>query len=136
MYSNLEEIFYFKGSVAIILLPTIDMMRIWMGPLPDEICTFSIMARNYYFSSIVMVYSSLTVIKFIVLCILKRVPEMDDDFAAKCIIRTIVIICLLLVGTKFWNGEKPDLQKVKMLAYQNFFILKKFLISDHVYGLL
>ena len=38
---------------------------------------------------------------------------MDDDFAAKCIIRTIVIICLLLVGTKFWNGEKPDLQKVK-----------------------
>ena len=107
-----------------------------MGPLPDEICTFSIMARNYYFSSIVMVYSSLTVIKLIFLCILKRVPEMDDDFAAKCIIRTIVIICLLLVGTKFWNGEKPDLQKVKMLAYQNLFMLKKFLISDHVYGLL
>ena len=84
-----------------------------MGPLPREICTFSIMARTYYFSSVVMVYSSLTAIKFIVLCILKRVPEIDDDFAAKCIIRTIVVVCLLLAGTKFWKGEKPTFQMVK-----------------------
>ena len=98
-----------------ILLPTIDMLRIWMGPLPSQICTLSIMARNYYFSLIVMVYSSLTVIKFIVLCILKRVPEIDDDFVAKCIIRSIVSIFLVLVGSKFWN-EKPTLQQVN-IAY-------------------
>ena len=119
-----------------ILLPTIDMLRIWMGPLPSEICTFSIMARNYYFSSIVMVYSSLTVIKFIVLCILKWVPEIDDDFAAKCIIRSIVTVCLLLVGTKFWN-EKPNLQQVNIcdISYLSKEINQN-IILEYVYGVL
>ena len=93
------------------IFTTLDLLRIWYGPLPSIICTFGIMVKNYYFVSAVLIIASVTFMKFLFLCVLKRIPEMDDDYIATCIIRCVLFVILLVCGTKFWN-EKPNMQHV------------------------
>ena len=98
-------------SYGLILMTTVDVLRVWMGPLPEKICTFGIMIKNYTFISEVLLVASITFLKFTFLCILKRIPEMDDDVVAKRIIRFVSFITVSIVGSKFWY-EKPNMQQV------------------------
>ena len=41
-----------QGGCAAIVVPGVDLIRIWVGPLPSYVCTLAIMAKNYYFISI------------------------------------------------------------------------------------
>ena len=85
--------------------------RIWVGPLPSNVCTSAIMAKNYFFISIILVYTSLTAIKFVFACVLKRIPQMDDNYNANVITQIIKLLWITIVGSKFWF-EKPNTQQV------------------------
>ena len=93
------------------IFTTLDLLRIWYGPLPSIICTFGIMVKNYYFVSAVLIIASVTFMKFLFLCILKRIPEMDDDFVANAIIRFGLSTAYIITCSKFWY-EKPNMQQV------------------------
>ena len=99
-----------QGGCAAIVVPGVDLIRIWVGPLPSYVCTLAIMAKNY-FISIIFVYTSLTVMKFVFVCVLKRIPQMDDDYIANVITLFIKLFCIIIVGSKFWH-EKPNMQQV------------------------
>ena len=98
-------------SYGLILMTTVDVLRVWIGPLPEKICTFGIMIKNYTFISEVLLVASITILKFTFLCILKRIPEMDDDLVAKGIIQFVSFFTVSIVGSKFWY-EKPNMQQV------------------------
>ena len=100
-----------QGGCAAIVVPGVDLIRIWVGPLPSYVCTLAIMAKNYYFISIIFVYTSLIVMKFVFVCVLKRIPQMDDDYIANVITQVIKLFCIIIVGSKFWY-EKPNMQQV------------------------
>ena len=57
----------------------LDVLRIWLGPFPSWICTFEVMVKNQTFISIVLAITSVTILKFTFLCVLRRIPEIDDD---------------------------------------------------------
>ena len=103
---------HFKKSYGVALFATIDILRIWFGPFPSWICTFGVMVKNQSFISIVLAFTSVTILKFIFLCLLRRIPQMDDDLVAKSIIRSIWFISVLIVCSKFWY-EKPNMQQVR-----------------------
>ena len=127
----------FLQSHGLILMTTIDVLRIWIGPLPEIICTFGIMIKNYIFISQVLLFTSITILKFTFLCVLKRIPEMDDDKVAKGIIRFIVFTTVSIVGSKFWY-EKPNMQQVRVLIIEYWWklqFLKCKSIPVYLYGI-
>ena len=94
----------------------IDILRIWVGPHPSWLCTFVVMFKNQSFISIVVAFTSVTILKFTFLCLFKRIPEMDDDFVAKSITRSIWFVSISIVCSKFWY-EKPNMQQVKTFTF-------------------
>ena len=104
----------FKKCYGVALFAIIDVLRIWFGPFPSWICTFGVMVKNQSFISIVLAFTSVTILKFTFLCLLRRIPQMDDDFVAKSIIRTIWFVSVSIVCSKFWY-EKPNMQQVRKI---------------------
>ena len=85
--------------MGIIISSGIDIIRVWFGPLNYDLCTFNSFLKIFTFIAVCITYTVLTVIKFVFLCVLKRIPEMDDDFVSMIIIRSVVFSSLIVSGS-------------------------------------
>ena len=95
----------------------LDNLRLWVDYFPAWLCTFKIMLRSFLFNTIISILCILTIIKFTFLCILQRVPEMNDDFVAKTIIGSVSIWGVIEIFYKFLMFEnKPVMNEVMFFA--------------------
>ena len=54
----------------------------------------------------------MTVLEFLFLCVLRRIPEMDDDIVAKWIIKSIWIFGSFFGTLKFIMNRRPNTNEV------------------------
>ena len=95
----------------------LDNLRLWVDYFPAWLCTFKIMLRSFLFNTIISILCILTIIKFTFLCILQRVPEMNDDFVAKTIIGSVSIWGVIEIVYKFLMFDnKPVMNEVMLLV--------------------
>ena len=90
----------------------LDIFRIWFGPLPFEICLIATWTKAFLFMTFPIFIAILTLMKFIVLCVIKRLPDIDDDFVAKSIIAIVSIIGMVGGGFKYLVKRKPTMNEV------------------------
>ena len=69
------------------------------------------------FNTTILVLCILTVIKFIFLCILKRVPQMNDDYVARLIIGSVSAWGIIEIYVKFLMYEYKPVMNEVMICY-------------------
>ena len=84
-----------------ILVLGLDVLRVWIGPLPPWLCTSYIVLKGFLYNSFTLVLFTLTVMKYVFLCILKRVPEMNDELVTRIVIGGVCIWSALELCAKF-----------------------------------
>ena len=94
-----------QGSLANIIYKTIDIIRVWFGPEPYYLCSFNIFLKNFSFITVCVIFSCLTIMKFLFLCVLRRIPEMDDDYVSSIIIRSVTFSVFVICGSNTWTYE-------------------------------
>ena len=87
----------------------------WVGPLPNFACFVLACLRSALFVQTLMILCVLTIMKFVFLCVLKRIPDMDDDLVAKWLLRSIVALSLGMSAIKYFGQTKPNKNEVKHL---------------------
>jgi hypothetical protein len=65
-----------------------------------------------------IILSALITAKFIFLCILKRLPTMDDDFITFCINTSSLGLSILFSAAKFYGPGRPVINQVQPIFGQ------------------
>ena len=112
-------ILFFKGILYYTIISGTDLLRIWVGPLPNFACFVLACLRSVLFVQTLMILCALTVIKFVFLCVLKRVPDMDDDLAAKWVLRSIMTLSFGLSAIKYSGETRPNKNEVTFSLFAN-----------------
>ena len=109
----LFKYFLFQMILFEILVVGLDNLRLWVDHLPSWLCTFYIILRSFLFNAIVLILCILTFIKFTFLCVMKRIPEMNDECISRAIIGSVCIWGVVEVCVKFLMFEnKPVVNEV------------------------
>ena len=90
----------------------LDVLRLWNGSLPWYICLFIASLKSSLFTIFVCLICSMTILEYIFLCVLKRIPEMDDDLIANRIITMIWILGSIVGPFKFLMNRRPNANEV------------------------
>ena len=95
----------------------IDVLRIWIGPLPPWLCRIYIILLVSIWNSFTLILFTMTVIKFVILWILKRMPEVNDELATKVIIGSVCGWTMFECIAKFdvFYSAKPVVNEVNLL---------------------
>ena len=89
-----------------------DVLRLWNGSLPWYLCLFIASLKSSLFTIFVCLICSMTILEYIFLCVLKRIPEMDDDLIANRIITMIWILGSIVGPFKFLMNRRPNSNEV------------------------
>ena len=117
---------WFQLMLYNILVLGLDVLRVWIGPLPPWLCTSYIVLKGFLYNSFTLVLFTLTVMKYVFLCILKRVPEMNDELVTRIVIGGVCIWSALELCAKFLMFPgKPVVNEVSLILS----IFKKFLVN-------
>ena len=112
-----------------VVIVGLDVLGMWIGPLPEVVCLMINMAKSFGVMTFVSIITILTTMKYIFLCVLRRVPEFDDDKISKIIIGTVMIFGGVITGVKFGFWNNPSLNEVKNKSnelihyYQRYFFI-------------
>ena len=102
----------------LIMVVGLDNLRLRVDHFPSWLCTLKIMLRSFLFNIVVFVLCILTIIKFTILCILQRVPEMNDDFVAKTIIGSVSVWGIIEIYHKFLMFDnKPVMNELTLYTW-------------------
>lgn len=77
---------YFQAIIFILMCQYVEFVRILVGPLPFWICELSYASKLLCVNVFANITVSMTITKFIIIAIWKKVPVMDDSFLAFFII--------------------------------------------------
>ena len=114
-FSHCDVIKYFLFQMILfeILVVGLDNLRLWVDHLSPWLCTFYIILRSFLFNAIVLILCILTFIKFTFLCVMKRIPELNDECMSRAIIGSVCIWGVVEVYVKFLMFEnKPVVNEV------------------------
>ena len=95
----------------------LDMMRILVGPLPDEFCFFTSFSKSFFILTVTLIIATIATLKFFFLCVIKRFPEIDDEELTKRIIAVILAIGLVASGIQHGMDRKPSMSEVSLSNY-------------------
>ena len=84
----------------------------WIGPLPEVVCLMINMGKCYGPLTFVTIITILTIMKFLFLCVLKTVPEFDDDFMSKTIIGIVMTFGTIVTMVKYGFWSNPSMNEV------------------------
>ena len=106
-----------------VVLFGLENLQLWFDNLPPWFCTFKVLLRGVLFNTAVLILCILTIIKFLFLCILRRVPEMNDDLVARIIICSVSLWGIIENVMKFlFFDYKPVVNEVRSLFKSSQFI--------------
>ena len=86
----------------------LDILRMWTGPLPENVCLMINISKSFLCLSFVIIVTILAIMKFLFLCILKRVPEIDDDFLSRIIISSVMAFGSFVSALKYGFWTRPS----------------------------
>ena len=85
---------------------TVPVFRIFLGPLPLQICQFSHFGIIFPAINFLLITVSITGTKFLLVVIYKSMPTMDDKILAKIIVRSITFWSFLACLAKMFVEER------------------------------
>ena len=113
--SNFQAMNVLVVSTNNLLLSGFDLFRIWMGPLPPQICQAFNTFRLAIYLSVQMFACSTSVMKFLIICVWKGFPEsVNLDLISKLISKIIFVTAFILSLAATLYSNKPILSQVNM----------------------
>ena len=100
-----------------VVIVGLDVLRMWIGPLPEAVCLMINMGKCFGPMTFVIIITVITVMKFYFLCVLKRVPEFDDDLIAKRIIGAVMIFGTAITAVKYGFWSNPSMNEVQLESF-------------------
>ena len=94
---------------------TIDLMRVFFGPLPQPVCVFQVFVKHVLQKNISLIALSITLAKFYIICMYKAFPVMDDNFLCVFLYTCANLISILSTLVKYYLGGRPNVNEVNML---------------------
>ena len=79
--------------------------RIWIGPLPSEICYIQLWATNVMIWYCVLMIFFVSFFKFLYICVWKHMRDMNDDLLVTFIIRLSIFVSVWVPTTGFVNRK-------------------------------
>ena len=89
-----------------------DLTRIWIGPLPNYICDLQILTKNTIVMAWIMIQTCSIVIRYIIMCVLKSMPDIKDNQWTKVIVSASWLVSFLLSLMKVIPVRKPLMAKI------------------------
>lgn len=99
----------------------LDLLRVFVGPLPKPVCFFVVFMKNVLQLNMSMIAFCITLTKFLIICVYKSIPVMDDNFISLFLIILVNIISILITVSRKYLPGRPILNEVKFLK-TNFMI--------------
>ena len=107
-----------------------NLLRVWFGPLSFILCRFEIWSSMFMNWYIVLIMFSICCIKFMFVCIWKRMRDMNDKLIARIILRWAIFISIWFpltapvnttssFGNKFCTGIYDDHNQIMNYNIQN-----------------
>lgn len=84
----------------------------WIGPLSPELCLMSNFVKSFLFVTFAIIIAILTIMKFVFLCIIKGIPEFDDDKVTRMILVGVSSFGGIICGIKYGMNTKPTINEV------------------------
>jgi len=101
-----EVIWTFIVALALVQIP--DLVRFTLGPLPRTVCFLLLLLRNYLACTIVLLFTSTSVSRFVFIFCLKNPAAFQDDFWFRFSSLVIHLFSQLFWGTlHFINTNQP-----------------------------
>ena len=97
----------------------LNILRIFVGPIPTIICQFNVFIKNFSAMAISMTIVAFTGLHFIFICIYKSIPSIDDNFLTIFIIALLSLMSTLGTLTFFYLPGKPVLNQVTLILILN-----------------
>ena len=102
--------------VIFFLFPfNIDALRVFVGPLPQELCSLGVFFKNFILTNISLITLIMTCTKFAFVYIYKSIPVMEDTFLSIfCYIGCSIISAFAAFSRMFLNGPRPIRNEVRV----------------------
>ena len=98
-----------QGAIYCIVTCGIRNIRVWFGPLYFEVCFIQIWAKNVMIWYSLNILFFVTLMKFMFLCVWKRMPDMNDNLIVRIFVNWAIFISILVPTTGFANKKgNPD----------------------------
>ena len=89
-----------------------DHARALFGPLPLVLCRTGTFIRVFCGSNILILSLTITGTKFLLVCIFRSIPLMDDNFLSFTINIIVNVVMLLATMSKFYIEDRPNVAEV------------------------
>lgn len=86
----------------------ICLLRVWIGPLPHELCQGTVFVNNVIWMSGALVLVFIVGFRFICICKWKRFPQMNDNLVACFVIEAALTCGTALSVVKVYRPGRPD----------------------------
>ena len=83
----------------------IKSIRVWFGPLPFELCFIEIWASNVTIWYGLTILFFVTFMKFLFICVWKRMRDMNDDLMVRIFVNMAIFIGIWVPTTGFANKK-------------------------------
>ena len=103
-----------------------DQVRALFGPLPLVLCRTGTFIRVFCGSNILVLSLIITGTKFLLVCVFRSIPLMDDNFLSFTINIIVNVIMFLATMSKFYIEDRPNVAEVKnVLLGKNIYKIAK-----------
>ena len=111
---NKESFFLIQqGALYGIVVCGITSIRIWLGPLPLEVCHFQTWVKKFVSWYVLFSLLYISLAKFMYICVWKHMRDMNDDLIVAFLVRIAVFISVWVPTTGF-NNRKGQSSVVSM----------------------
>ena len=89
-----------------------DLLRVFYGPLPESVCFFVVFMKNVLHLNICFIALLITLTKFLIICVYKSIPIMNDNFLTVFLYTSVYLISILTTCARKYLPGRPILNEV------------------------
>ena len=99
----------FQVAFFAIFIVGVDYLRVMLGPLPSWFCKVHLILKGSIFIILPLILTAITVLKFMFICVWKKMRVINDDLIAHAVIFCVAMLSFGLYLSKFLGPGKPVL---------------------------